>query len=347
MKIRYIALSALLLGILAVGIILYQVGFGEIMTLLAGASITFILCYLIVSWLIAVVLTWKWGLILHSQGHDISYNKLFAYRLVGYSVSYLTPTAHVGGEPIRAYLLKREDVPINTAFSTILIDKSVEIMVNVAFFFIGVLIFIATVSVPANVKVLLIVGSLVLVLLMVLFVLGILDKRSMFVRIFRFFRLHKVKRLQPVEKNLAQIEKQIENFYRTKPDYFVAMVFFIILLWALMFLEYRFALLIFGHFATPIQVFLILTGVGLAYAVPIPAAMGTLELGQLSAAKVLDLNSATGIALAFIIRIRDLLWTAIGLVFLIYYQFSFKRLTKESTEIDKDFEKGNLFKRRS
>jgi glycosyltransferase 2 family protein len=347
LKMRYIALSALLLGILAVGLILYHVGLSEILALLRGASITFIACYLITSILIAVMLTLKWGLVLHSQGYHVPHHRLFAYRLVGYSVSYLTPTAHVGGEPIRAYLLKRENVPTDTAFSTVLIDKSIDLMVNVAFFFIGALIVISTVNIENNMKVVLVSIALALIILVSMFVGGVLGKQSMFVAIFRFFRLHKIRRLQPIEKNLAQIEKRLEHFYRTKKDYFMVMVGFIIILWTLMFLEYRFALLIFGHMATPIQVFLILTGVGLAYAVPIPAAMGSLELGQISAAKVLDLSSATGVALAFLVRTRDLIWTLLGLIFLSFYQFNFWRLTKQSGDIDKEFEKGNLFKGRT
>jgi glycosyltransferase 2 family protein len=346
-KIRYIAFWALLVGIVAVGIILHQVGFSEIMTLLRGASMTFIVCYLITSLLIAIMLTLKWGLVLHSQGHHVPHHRLFAYRLVGYSVSYLTPTAHVGGEPIRAYLLKRENIPVNTAFSTVVIDKSVDLMVNVAFFFVGALVVISSVNIANNMKIVLVSLALGLVLLAWMFFVGVFSKQSMFVAIFRFFRLHKIKRLQSIEKNLAQVEKQLEQFYKTKKDYFLVMICFIIILWTLMFLEYRFALLIFGHMATPIQVFLILTGVGLAYAVPIPAAMGSLELGQISAAKVLDLSSATGIALAFLVRTRDLIWTALGLIFLSIYQFNFLRLTKQSTDIDKEFERGNLFKRRS
>ena len=117
-----------------------------------------------------------------------------------------------------------------------------------------------------------------------------------------------------------------------------------LVLWVLMFLEYRFALLIFGHSATPLQVFLILTGVGIAYSIPIPAAMGILELGQISAAKVLDLSNAAAVALSFLIRARDLVWTAIGLIFLAIYEFDFAKLTRRRAKVDKTFEQGDISK---
>jgi uncharacterized membrane protein YbhN (UPF0104 family) len=180
-----------------------------------------------------------------------------------------------------------------------------------------------------------------------MFIGGILGKQSMFVLLFRKLRLHQIKRLSHVELNLAKIEKEIETFYRTRTEYFHLIVLLIVLLWGLMFLEYRFALQIVGHDATPLQIFLILTGVGLAYAVPIPAAMGVLELGQLSATKVLNLSGATGIALAFLVRTRDLLWSAIGLCLLPFYRVTFKKLSKTQKEIDRDFEQGDLYKRRT
>ena len=334
-------------GILAVVGMAHQIGWYRIAGTLANASLLFIICYLATSLLIALVLTLKWKLILHSQNINVPYTKLFTYRMVCYSVSYLTPTAHVGGEPIRAYLLQRENVPLNTAFSTVIIDKSIELMADVVFFFIGALIITGSVAVEGRMKLVLLVVSFLLIGLMAWFIHGILAKKSLFVAIFRFFRLNTIQRFMPIEKNIAKIEKEIERFYRYKKEYFIIIMILILVLWILMFFEYRFILLMLGHKASPLQIFLILTGVGLAYSIPIPAAMGVLELGQLSAAKVLRLSSATGIALAFIIRTRDLLWTAIGLFFLSTYHFDFFRLSKKTQQIDKEFEQGKLFKKRT
>jgi len=345
-KVRTLAAMGFLIGLVGVVIITYNVGFSDIIDSIIGASPVFIACYLVTSILIAAVLTFKWKLILHTYDADIPFHRLFSYRLVGYSVSYLTPTAHVGGEPIRAFLLKREGVHINTAFSSVIIDKSIEVMTDVLFFFFGALLLLNSVGVSESMKILILSISLLLILLMGMFVGGVLGKRSMFVAVFRFLRLNKIRRLRNIERNLAQIEKQIERFYRDERKYFLAIIALMIVLWSLMFLEYRFALLIFGHIASPLQVFLILTGVGLAYTIPIPAALGVLELGQLSAAKVLNLSAATSIALAFLVRTRDLIWTGIGMVLIGVYQFDYQKLSQQSKDIDKDFEKGDLFRKR-
>jgi len=306
----------------------------------------FLACFLVTSILLAVVLTWKWQLVLHSQNLHVPYGRLFVYRMVGYSVGYLTPTMHAGSEPIRGLLLKREGIPTEKAFSNVIIDKSIELITNVVFFFIGALLLANSVLVKPNMKLFTLSLSLILMLLMGMFVAGVLNKKSMFLSIFRFLRLQKVKWLRNIEKNLVDIERHIEDFYRTKREYFLALIGTMIVLWALMYFEYRFVLLALGQSANIVQIFLILTGVGLAYSLPVPAALGTLELGQLSAAKVLQLSSVTAIALAFLIRARDLIWTVIGLAFMSTYRFNFKKLARETHRIDRSFEHGKLLRRK-
>lgn len=342
---RNLAFTSLIIGVIIVIFITHKVGIRAIIDVLINASPVFIACYLITSLLIAGMLTLKWKVVLNAHGIDIPYRRLFTYRLVGYSVSYLTPSAHVGGEPIRAYLLQREDVPVNTAFSTVIVDKTIEIITDVVFFFIGALFIIHAIA-DKETKLIILGVSLVLMLMVGLFIGGILGKRSMFVTVFRMLRLHKVKRFRAIEQNLADIEKQIEFFYRHRKDSFLIIIVIMIMLWTLMFFEYRFALLMLGHIATPAQIFLVLTGIGLAYSLPVPAAIGTLELGQLSAAIVLGLSAATAIGLAFIVRTRDLTWTIIGLIILGFNNLSFRKLSSESTAIDREFQRGKLLKRR-
>ncbi|MBR9701260.1 flippase-like domain-containing protein [Candidatus Woesearchaeota archaeon] len=346
LKFRHWALETLLVGIFIVALITWQLGFHDIVGVLADVSIFFLGCYLVVSLLLALGLTLKWMLVLKSQGMHVPFHRLFAYRLVGFTVGYLTPTMHAGSEPIRAFLLKREGIPLDKAFSNVIIDKSIELLANVLFFFLGALLILNSVLVDKPTKIFVLGASLVLMLLMGLFIAGILHKKSMFLRTFRFLRLHKFKRLSLVEGNLVKVERQVGDFYRKKKKYFLGLFVMMMGLWVLMYFEYRFVLLLLGQEANVVQIFLILTGVGIAYSIPIPAAMGTLELGQLSAAKVLQLGSVLGIALAFIIRARDLLWTMLGLVFMGFYNFRFRKLAAESSQIEKDFEKGKLYKRR-
>ena len=339
------ATGALLAGSLVAGYIAWSVGAADVLRLLAYASWPYIILYLLASVLIATFLTLKWRVVLDAQGAHVPFHRLFAYRLVGYSVNYLTPTMHVGSEPIRAYLLHREGVPTHKAISNVIIDKSVELLTDVTFFAIGALVILNSVAVSETAKTVVLAVSLLLALLMGGFVIGILARGSMFVWIFRTLRLDRITRLRSAERSLRRVERGVEEFYRKRPRHFLALVGLMVLLWGLMWFEYWSLLRFLGHAASPLQILLILTGVGIAYSLPVPAAMGTLELGQISAAKVLKLGSVTGVTLSIIIRTRDLLWTALGLGFMGWYAFRFKALARKTSAIDKDFREGDLLEK--
>ena len=51
-----------------------------------------------------------WQLTLGPHGRNVRFLGLFAIRMAGETVNVTTPTAYVGGEPLKAYLLKRYGV---------------------------------------------------------------------------------------------------------------------------------------------------------------------------------------------------------------------------------------------
>ena len=79
------------------------------------------------------VITYRWKLIIESQGDKVSYKKLLAPKFVGFTVSFLTPGMYVGGEPVRAYLLKKNTgIRFSKGLSSIIIDKILDFYLSVA-----------------------------------------------------------------------------------------------------------------------------------------------------------------------------------------------------------------------
>jgi uncharacterized membrane protein YbhN (UPF0104 family) len=113
----------------------------------------------------------------------------------------------------------------------------------------------------------------------------------------------------------------------------VKIVILSVLNWLSMFLEYKFAIMIFGisNVSFP-AIFLIITMMGVAYLFPIPLALGVLEAGQMSTFNALDLNPAAGLGLSMVIRFRDLGWTVLSFIILGVYGFSFKKAYQETIE---------------
>ena len=64
---------------------------------------------------------------------------------------------------------------------------------------------------------------------------------------------------------------------------------------------------------TPVQTISVLTAARIAYLLPLPAGLGTLEASQVLALGALGLNPALGISLSLLIRARDVALGGFGL----------------------------------
>jgi len=296
--------------------IVWGVGIGQVLDAFSHASWIVIAAYLLVSLLIAVGLTVRWRVALDAYGVRLPFYTLFIYRLIGFSVGYFTPSAHVGGEPVRALLLQKQGIPLKVGFSSAVVDKSLELLFNVAMFFLGTLLIASATGFALVARVSLVILGLVAVGLAAIFLYHVFRRKRLLVPVLRLLCVHRLRNWPRVQHAADELEELITHFYTRKNRHFRRSVLINALLWALMFLEYKFALLILGYDANLFSILVFLTGVGIAYAVPIPAALGVLELGQLSAGALLGVAPAIGVALAFVIRARDIIWTLIGALLL-------------------------------
>jgi len=93
-------------------------------------------------------------------------------------------------------------------------------------------------------------------------------------------------------------------------------------------MEYETALLTFNYSPSVLTLYLVICVIGFAYLIPVPAALGVLEISQASLFTVLNVPVSIGIALGLLIRFRDLLWALTGLLYLLNYKiFSSRRIS--------------------
>ncbi len=322
--------SSILIGLAVSTVILWNVGIGGVLETLRHAGWAVILAYLTVSVLISVVLTFKWRVVLDAYGVRLPFYTIFIYRLIGFAVSYVTPTAHVGGEPVRAMLLNKQGIPMKVGFSSAIVDRSLEVIFNILMFFLGALIILNFVGFPLGARIAIFALSLVAITVVGLFIWGVLSKKRFISSTLKLFRVDRRKSWPAIENWAREIEILIGYFYAKKRRHFRIAVMLNALLWVLMMLEYKFALLILGYDTSVFGAFLFLTGVAIAYSIPIPAGFGVLEIGQVSAGALLGIPAAVGVAMAFIIRARDFLWTVIGLLLLAAFHYNVLHLFERS-----------------
>jgi glycosyltransferase 2 family protein len=78
-----------------------------------------------------------WQLTLGSHARKVGFMRVFAIRMAGETVNVTTPTAYVGGEPLKAYLLKRYGVPMVDGLASVITAKTTMTLAQVLFILLG------------------------------------------------------------------------------------------------------------------------------------------------------------------------------------------------------------------
>jgi len=312
------------IGIAIIAFLFWYAKIDEIIKAFSHFSFDKLLIYLIVSICIMVLHTFKWKIVLNSFKINVPFFQLFKYNLAGFGVSYITPSAHIGGEPVRAYLLnKNHDIEFNKSLSCVIIDKSLELILNGLFGCIGIAIVLFNFTLSKRTTAIMILSFFAIISIIYLFYKLTLNEKGFFTTVFKFLRIDKIKFLGKYENDIREFEQHIISFfkYNLKAFFKASIVFFLI--WILMFIEYKIALRLVGYDASFSALFIVISFVALAYIVPVPAALGSLEFGQSSAAAILKFSSGIGFALSLFVRGRDMLWTFIGLSYLGLHKIKF------------------------
>lgn len=297
----------------------------EFLVILSQIPPVLVLAYLIVSFAIMLALILRWKIICNQHKVRIGFLQLLAYRYVGFAVSFITPGPRVGGEPVRAGMMGRQGISFSKSMSTVVADKTNELLSFGVMFVIA--LFAATIRLPLpnHLRIGFQITGVVLLGLVIFGMYNIIQGKDPVLKIYRLLRLDKVKWLKKYKKQLQEFENNIQHFYGENPKHFWQAFIISCCAWSLSLLEFALVLLMLGIQPTVLSVFLIYTVVGLTYLLPIPFALGSLEAGQATLFVGLGLSTIAGAALAMITRMRDLLWTFIGLCLLAVYTVEKKR----------------------
>jgi uncharacterized protein (TIRG00374 family) len=278
-----------------------------------------------------MILTWRWDVILKSRNIKIPFRKLLVYRVIGTSINFLTPGPRIGGEPTQASLMTKHDVNFTEGLTTIMIDKIIDTTTSGLLFIIGLILVGIKYSYSTQLKLTLTFFGALFVVIVGMFYYRMLTNRHFFLRVFHILRLDKIKNKFWInaEKKIEEIELMMIEFYKHNNKAFIKALAISVLSWVAMFFEYKFATTLLGINVGVIEIFFIVSFIGMAILFPIPMAIGALEAGQVSAFALIGLHASSGIALAFLVRAKDIITAIIGMVLLAFYGFHVPKVVRK------------------
>jgi uncharacterized protein (TIRG00374 family) len=259
------------------------------------------------------VRTASWKIVFDGYGEKAGFGRLFFARLAGYALSYLTPSASIGGEPVRA--LMASDTNRKKALASVVVDKTIEIIVMVIFMGMGFWIGAVRLALPGNYKILF--GLALCLPIAMAAVILVKQKNGLLTwtaGLLVKLRI-RIPFLEKRREKIRETDRLISHFFRTRHRSFVTVFLFNCLLAAVWVLEIHMTLKAVGvSRPAPINSFLIVSLGCLAALLPaVPASIGTYEAVYVGIFFMVGYGADFAFSLTLTRRMLALLWVGIGI----------------------------------
>jgi glycosyltransferase 2 family protein len=304
----------LLIGIASFIAVIIDTGIDSIWEQLRQFKLLHFFIFIGLSTLNFMLYNFRWYYILKKiHNAKLSFWQLFMHRMSAFAVSYITPSAQTGGEPLRAMLLHDDGVPAGTCASSVIIDKGLEFAALFLFIASGLGVALFYGAMPPELRY---AAGFILVLIVVAvfwFYYSSVKDIGFFSSILRFFRLNKISRVRAWELGIIEVEVEMAKFYKKHLKSFILLVFISLIIASFLLLEHYLVARFMGVRLDFMQTFLVSTIPYIAYVLPVPGGLGLLEGSTAAIFAVMGIN-INAFVLVFIIRIRDLIFVLIGLI---------------------------------
>jgi len=312
---RYILLAV---GLIVLCLLVWSIGLSNIYDAASRLGPSTLFLILLPSVLMYVIEAYGWKVVLGRAAEKVSFLRLLAIRTAGEVVNMTTP-AYVGGEPLKAYLLKKYNVPIAEGAASVVIAKTTMTIAQVVFILMGIALGFWILGAGGSAGQTITAG-LVSVGGLICSIVGfvLIQRRGLFASILSIVNALgvRIRALDAQEEHLRSIDQTIRNFYQHHQGAFYVSIVVYFFGWMAEALEV-FAIIYFLE--GPATLLSTISIGALAVFIKggtffIPGSLGTQEAGNLLLLKAFGYSDVTGITFALLRRFRELVWIGIGLV---------------------------------
>lgn len=309
----------LFLGLLTFVGLIWYIGLVPIWEAVTAVGPLAILYILLPSVLMYALEAFGWQLTLGTFSKNISFGRLWAVRTAGEVVNMTTPAAYVGGEPLKAYLIKPQGIPLVNGLASVVTAKTIMTIAQVLFILMGIVLGLFLLQGTTSTTQLIMAAGLSLGLLLfgtTGFIL--LQRRGLFMSLLNALRTVRIRIafLEQREEKLRELDRTIMEFYRHNRNGFILATLVFFTGWLAEALE---VYVIINMLGGPIDALTAISIGALSVFIKggtffIPGSLGAQEGGNLALLLAFGYGEVTGITFALLRRVRELVWIGIGLL---------------------------------
>lgn len=282
----------------------------------AGLSLTQWIFWSVLNLVIILVYVERWRCLCRAAGVKIRFSHLFLLRQAGQLISFITPGPQFGGEPFQIYWLwKKFSIPGALAILSIALDRFFELWINFAILLLGLVILMLTPalgltdwSVPAMalaLMFLLLTASAWLLISQQEKISGGIKKLA--------GRWQHNPRLAHIDSHWDDLGARLRSLIRAKKPALILALLLSLLGWAGMLVEVWLLLSFFAIESNFTTLVLLMVAMRLAFLLPLPGGIGTLEVAIFWAFSALGLPLTAAAAVIAMMRLRDIVVLLVGL----------------------------------
>ena len=317
----------LVLGLVLIGYSIYRIGPKPILDTLARLAWWQLVVICLPYAVIMAVDTLAWRFAVPRGDAAAPFHRLYGARLAGEALNLVTAFGSMGGEAVKAWLIRR-DVAYHESVPSVVIAKTTITIAQALFLLIGVVLAWTVLAVDSAV----IAGMVWLLLVEVAAVAGFVGVQVVGVvgragRALAWFGV-----LQRGD-SARQLDEALGNYYRRDWWRLSASTGLHLAGWLLGAFEALAILYFLGVPATLVMATVIeALGAGVRFAAfVVPASLGAFEGANAVAFEAMGLGAGAGLAFSFVRRARQVVWIGIGLLVLAAMGWRAKRAALQAT----------------
>jgi uncharacterized protein (TIRG00374 family) len=305
---------SVVIGILIFAYFVYKIGPADIWGNIKKITVMNFVILMLLRLLYWILRTINWKVILEQYEKNPSLWELFVARMCSHTVSQLLPSAQVGGEAARIYMVHTANKKI--CIASVIVDKTIEFLSVLLFTFVAFGFIFLKVKMPQNLRIIFIIFEVGFALLV--FLMLVKQKKGLLTWVVNCLAKIKIrpKFLENNRDKIKETDVYISDFYLHHRKAFLQVFLLYSLLIMLWVTEVHLTLVYLGgQDISFVDSFLVTVLGNIAFMFPfIPGMLGVYEATYIAVFALLKKGTDVAFSLVIMRRIIALLWAGIGLL---------------------------------